>query len=89
MILLSLTTKVEKKMKKAMSKPCNAWVGDKSIAIFVLEGDEKPLLGNQIHNVTRRSNWKGIYYESDRFGITWKNMKEVKAHALKWSEDNA
>ena len=76
-------------MKKAKSKPCNCYDGDKSIAIFVLEGNEKPLLGNQIHNVTRRKNGKVGYYSSDRFGHHWDSMKAVKAHAIKWSEENA
>jgi len=53
---------------------CNSYRGDNTVAVFALLAGEKPLMGNQVHNVHKE---KG-YYQSDRFGGCWKDMEAVK-----------
>ena len=56
----------------------NHFPGDKMIAVFVLKRGEKPLLGNQVHNVRRNKSW----YESDTFALFCDKMDEMKKETL-------
>ena len=60
----------------------SSYPGDRNIAVFVLNDGEQARLGNQVHNVVRCTDRGVVYYASDRFAGTWRNMAAVKAFTL-------